>query len=262
MNPIRFDRISRLFADRRRQADTASSATPDALHADEAATDEKTSYLFVQSFQSGTLTPNANNDRHTLTLEQGLGQTVYFADRPSRDVGVTPTGSFLDVLGFPPDNPPNAALVVDTGNGETEIAVLELFDPTYDTDTQTATYEVRPLEAWDSSEGLNFHKAPSDLSTLSGELGTSHLFIDDCPNDTISCIAPYYGYQTQTVGTFENQGFCYDYLLCIPCEPFQHDPPYRSAVVEYWSDKCNNTYAACNGQCTGDFTNRCVLAGC
>ncbi len=156
MDPVRFDRISKFFADRKmsRRAAVihggtglaagalASVGLTSAIHAQDApATPEsdvapeieaKTPYLFVQSFQSGSITPTEGQDgTYTLTLEHGLGQTIYFADRPSRDVGAVPTPEFLDGLGFPEDNPPNAALVVETAPGETDIAVVELFNPNY-----------------------------------------------------------------------------------------------------------------------------------
>jgi hypothetical protein len=264
MDGVRFDRIGRMFAKhnlaRRRQEtpDGLAEGTPIAAEW----TGEKIPYLFVQSFQSGSLTANPDTGNHTLTLEQGLGQTVYFSDRPGRDVGIVPTPEFLSGLGFPEDNPPNAALVVETGDGETDLAVLELLDPVYDEATHTATYQVRGLEAWEDTPEQGFHDIPADLSSLPGEFGSAHLFIDDCPDDKIECRIHAYGWQEQTVGTFENQGFCYNYLLCIPCEPYGHTPPSRQSVVDYWSQRCNDTFADCNGGCFGHFTNRCALAGC
>jgi hypothetical protein len=48
-----------------------------------ATTGEKNTYLFVQSFQSGSIAPSTSEfGTHTITLEQGWGQTIYFADRP------------------------------------------------------------------------------------------------------------------------------------------------------------------------------------
>jgi hypothetical protein len=220
-------------------------------------------FLFVQSFESGSIAPKDGAEgTYTVTLQHGLGQTLYFSDRPERIVGVASTSQFLDGLGFSPDNPPNAALVIGSDDGGTDIAVVELTNPTYDEASSTATYDVSVLENFASDVDMQLQADPVDLATVASSFGSAHLFIDDCPNDTISCIAPYYGDQMQTVGTFENQGFCYDYLLCIPCVPYGHNPPYRGAVVDYWSETCNTTYAACDGKCTGDFTNRCALDGC
>ncbi|MGN6033264.1 MAG: hypothetical protein ACTHQE_16555, partial [Thermomicrobiales bacterium] len=113
MDSSRVLQITRLFADRRlsrRLAVTGSAAALAAgtMVAHQTAAQpstpvasptpppsgEKTTYLFVQSFQAGSLDPNADGETHTLTLEQGLGQTLYFGDRPSRDVGVSPTETF------------------------------------------------------------------------------------------------------------------------------------------------------------------------
>jgi hypothetical protein len=92
MATTRFDTISKLFA-RREAADRSSqAATPAAWDG------EKIPYLFVQSFEGGTIEPKAGTDgAYTVTLEHGLGQTLYFGDRPSHDVGAVPTPQFLEV---------------------------------------------------------------------------------------------------------------------------------------------------------------------
>jgi hypothetical protein len=95
--------------------------------------------LFVQSFQGGKVEPKAGEDgTYTLTLKRGLGQTSFFTDRPDRIVGATPTVDFLKGFGFSPSNPPNAALVLEAAPGDTDIAVLELTNPTYHEATRTA----------------------------------------------------------------------------------------------------------------------------
>ena len=154
MDANRFDRISKLFAGRRR-SDQASprpqgEATPAAM--DQPRGDAE--LLFVQTFRAGAVAPKEGTaGRFTLTLEGGHGQTVYFSDRPDRRVGTTPTDRFLNLLGFPDDNPPNAALVVETAPGETDVAVIELFAPIYDEATGGVTYEVEVLENWEAELG-------------------------------------------------------------------------------------------------------------
>ena len=87
---------------------------------------------------------------YTLTLEHGLGQTLYFSDRPERIVGAAPTAEFLAGLGFPPDNPPNAALVVETAPGRDRHRRGGAVNPAYDEATHTATYEAKVLADWRS----------------------------------------------------------------------------------------------------------------
>jgi hypothetical protein len=203
MDAIHFDRIARLFADRRlsrRAALTqggaglaasalaaagfahtarAQDATPEVGTTGEAG--EKTMFLFVQSFQSGNVAPKTGEDgKYTLTLEQGLGQTIYFSDRPERIVGTAPTPEFLAGLGFAEENPPNAALVVEPAPGETGIAVIELTNSAYDEATHTATYDVKVLQAWEESLEMGFFQVPADLTEFGESFGAAHLFIDDC----------------------------------------------------------------------------------
>lgn len=269
MDATRFDRISRLFADRRlsrRQAVTGSAAALAAgtlsTHLTRAQDDlpvaspvadgsyEKATYLFVQSFQTGSLEPNADGETHTLTLEQGLGQTLYFGDRPSRDVGVSPTETFLEGLGFSDENPPNAALIVDVGDGETDLAVLELFEPTYDVATHTATYQVKGLEAWEDSLELGLQDAPSDLSGVAPTFGAAHLLIDDCADTPVDCYdsGDYWN-------SFDSQPFCYNYLQCMPCEPYGHDQPDKCSTYRHWSERCSEQFDNC-----GDENLGCVAA--
>ena len=113
MDASHFDRVARLFADRRisrraamRQggvglaaaglaaaglsAAAAQDATP--VPTGEKGEDDP-AFLFVQSFQSGTLVPKeGSSDTFALTLEHGLGHTVYFSDRPERIVGAIVDG--------------------------------------------------------------------------------------------------------------------------------------------------------------------------
>jgi hypothetical protein len=246
MASTRFDTISRIFA-RRKAADRISQeATPTTGDS------EKIPYLFVQSFGDGTITPKPGEDgAYTITLEHGLGQTLYFGDRPSRDVGTVPTGRFLQGLGFSDDNPPNAALVVDDGAGGTEIAVVELTSPTYDEASRTATYDVKVLEAWEESTELGLTDAPADLADLPASFGAAHLFIDDCSDDGIACVQMGYGVEYW----YPNQGFCWNYGICVPCVPYGHVNPYDGAAWDWWNAKCRN---GCDGTC---YAGPCSIVG-
>lgn len=291
MNPKAFDRIGKLFAERklsRRQAlatggaglaggtlatfapAAAQDATP-AMEETEPWDDEKTTYLFVQSFQTGTITPTEGTEgRYTVTLEQGTDQTIYFADRPSRNVGTTATPAFLQTLGFSDDNPPNAALIVETAPGENDVAVVELFNPTYDLGTQRVTYDVEVLKTWRNDLELGLQEDPIDLAELAPAFGAAHLLIDDCPDGcteqqaqgifdcpehgTVSCIELSRGwFDGKVVGEYHDIDHCGNFGVCMPCEPYGHTQPDRCATQRYWTDKCNHDFAACKRMCLSHF---------
>ena len=270
MEPIRFDHIAKLFAGRglsRRQALAQGGAglaaatlvaagigSGSAQEATPAATDEEPNadngptMLFLQTYQSGSITPVDGVDgRYTLSLEAGHGQTIYFSDRPDRIVGSSPTPQFLEGLGFLDDNPPNAALVVETAPGETDVAVVELFNPVYDPISQGVTYEIEVLGNWQAELEMEFHEAPTDLATLAPAFGSAQLFIDDCPDGNIVCWRDEtnVGYITNE----EHNGYCYSPGAwgCLPCTPWftEYNP-----LVSYWARRCNQKFSNCAGECT------------
>lgn len=158
----------------------AQSATPAA--ASPPAGSVLTEFLYIQSFAHGTLTPTEDEAGvYELELHGGTDQTVYFADRPERQVGVAPTGRVLSAIGFDPENPPNAGLVAETDDGE-RVIIVELMNPRLDEDAETLTYDVRPIGDYDGA-GLS-HLAPKHSDEeLPESLGAVSLFIDGggCP---------------------------------------------------------------------------------
>ena len=273
MNPNRFDRISSLFGERRlsRRAalvqgaglaaggaamagfssaiaqDASPNATPEAVTLPP--NNDKVFYLFVQSYQSGSIASAAGDQgTHTLTLEKGMGQTIYFSDRPAREVGTSPTPAFLEGLGFDMDDPPNAALVMETAHGETDIAVVELFNPTYDEVTHTATYDIAVLANWQESLEMEFQETPSDISALPADMGRVHLFIDDCRDRLVQCY-----HVNDFVASLGPQGFCYWWSTasCLPCTPKSAQQPWDTRA--YWDKMCNDTLPACEGRCQSSY---------
>jgi hypothetical protein len=272
MNPTRFDTIAKLFASRRlsrRQAlaqggsgiaagtltavrmtsDTeAQDATPATPATPAADGEQGPTMLFLQAFQSGGVTPAEGAEgRYTLTLEGGLGHTVYFSDRPDRIVGAHPTPQFLEGLGFPEDNPPNAALVVETGPGETQIAVVELFAPHYDEATHTATYEVEVLGEWERAGDISFVESDADLAEVLPEFGAAHLFIDDCVTGRVWCAKASDG---ADLGTVYEGGHCYAWrsATCLPCRPWYDTADY---AVLYWDSICATQFAYVDSKAHG-----------
>jgi hypothetical protein len=281
MDHSRFDMISRRFAERRlsrRQALAGGGASlaatglatiglsnAGAQEATPAPTGtEKTEFLFVQSFQSGSIVPkDGEAGTWTLTLEQGLGQTIYFSDRPERIVGVSPTDKFLKGLGFSNDNPPNAALLFENDKGEEDISVVELFNPQYDTATHTATYDIQLLNEYAGLD-MTFQQQPTEPPDAQASFGTAHLFIDDCADGTVICTSgcsstEYYGDQP-ICGTLGPMGFCYDSEQwgCYPCEPsgrgiFDCHDADACELNDYWTQQCNENVDACNGNCVPNY---------
>lgn len=281
MDQTRFDTISKLFAARRsrRQAMMqggaglaagalaaaglrghagAQDATPiadeDATQSAVAAEEKTSQTLFLQAFQSGSIAPKTDAEGHyVLTLDHGLGQTVYFTDRPERVVGVTPTAEFLANVGFSEADPPNAAIVVEKEGGDTEIAVIELIDPTYDETTHTATYEVKVLEEWERELGVGFTSTPADLSAFGDSFGATHLFIDDCADGWVTCNAP-----TASGGSVSiRAGFCYVNGCCQPCTD-------GSDPHTYWATQCQIQEpgaCGCLYWCPDPDANHCTVSG-
>ncbi|MDQ3655535.1 MAG: hypothetical protein M3457_10695 [Chloroflexota bacterium] len=263
MEPRRFDAITKTLAGRfsRRAAlqstgvglaASLAGATPLLAHAQDATPvaspealgggDTRTYFLFVQVASGGTLTPKAGEEGvYTLVLEHGVGETVYFSDRPERIVGTVPTTQFLDALGFTPTNPPNAALVAGD-----EVVVIELLNPVIDEAAGTLTYDVRVLDAYEE-EGLA-HLATQSTGRLPESFGSASLFIDDCP-DVSGCLNfPANARDSHYVGPLPdgvNGGQCYDWgsVSCNPCNGWSQQD-YENA--------CNAAYAECNNLCFVD----------
>jgi hypothetical protein len=201
MDPQRFDRITRAFGTRfsRRSAMSTSvglgslaltsspivsanaqDATPAASPVVEG---EKTTFLFLQTFDGGSLMPKPGEEGiYVLSLQGDRGRTIGFSDRPERIVTSGPTQGFLDGLGFSPVDPPNAALVFEPSAGETDVIVLELLNPQYDAAAQTLTYDVRILDTFAEQGGLSFQEEPRQPDPAGEEFGPAELYIDDCPN--------------------------------------------------------------------------------
>jgi hypothetical protein len=118
---------------------------------------ERIDALFVQSatgFTSGD---------GTVTLHGLADSTVYFADRPRREIGHIPSHRFVElwaagVHSFAVD-PPNAVISFLDADGDTADAVVVLREPQLDRDKLTYTVDV--LEG-----------------TLPAESGPCSLFID------------------------------------------------------------------------------------
>jgi hypothetical protein len=203
---------------------TAQDATPvaeellETVHPEAAA--DSSEYLFVQSFASGSIAPaDAQDGRFTLTLDGANPQTVYFSDRPERVFGLATTTTFLEGLGFTPDDPPNAALVVTTESGDEDVLIIELFDPIWDEASGTLTYTVQVLSEY-AEPGLAFAALRQSDFDLPESFGLGGIFIDGCSTGRIICyLYRADGSKGAVVGQSKVTPFCFenDAKKCVPC---------------------------------------------
>lgn len=207
-------------------------------------------FLFVQAFESGTWVPKpGENGVYLLTLSGHAAQTVYFSDRPQRITGTVSTIRFLDALGFTPDNPPNAALVVQTDTGAEDVLVVELFDPVYTesfaaTGGVSVTYEARVLVDYQGA-GLQFLADRQGDAALPAAFGPTSLFIDDCPDATFCGKPVSAGDMTVFVNVGPIPGGPYEkcwYWDCFCCS--------LCSIAQWQLNQfCNDTYPTCEGRC-------------
>jgi hypothetical protein len=210
-------------------------------------------FLFVQLGEAGTWIPSAGDPEiYELTLT-GIGsQVAFFSDRPERIVGTLDTDRFLDELGFTPVNPPNAAAVVRTPEGERDVLVVELFDPIYtrtygDNGDTSLTYKARVLDAY-HGDNLTSWYDDQDNPELPSQFDQVSLFIDDCPGIDMCLLLP--GAVPRdaesrdvTVGYIPGGPYpmCWDSesMRCFPCQD-------RSDEL---AQLCNSTYPKCRNLC-------------
>lgn len=263
MDGSRFDQFTKIFASRRlsrRKALGAATATGllsvagmrSASAQDAEATpvpeEEGELYpeiLFVQGFQSGSFEQIGDSeDQFSLTLAEGIGRTVFFTNRPERDYGAMPTGPFLEGYDFSEENPPNAALVAENADGSDDIIVLELTNPGYDEETNTATYDTRILGDFKEVDGELQEEPAASAADVPQDFTSAHLFIDDCPDGAISCcdIAVEQGiaYCETLHGRISPVGQCFDVgsFFCKPCDSQQR-----------LDERCHETFEACGSKC-------------
>jgi hypothetical protein len=205
-------------------------------------------FLFVQTFEGGSLAPKVGEDGvYVLRLHGGHRRTIAFSDRPDRIVRSVPTRAFLDGLGFSPENPPNAALVLETAPGESDIIVVELLNPQYDEANMMLTYDVKVLDSFETDQGLDFREEPRVPHADGEEFGAAQLLIDDCP-DLTGCYIILEGSRVGDIPPGGNRGQCWswDTWDCAP----EHSP-CNGPTREQLSEMCNNEHFLCKPLNTG-----------
>lgn len=280
MDASRFDRLTRALAGRTTRRTAVGSALAGIAlgglgHLDPLAAQDATPapgaspdadppvFMFVQTAASGRgeVNPAAGTPEPEgttvpgggapwlLTLEGHTGLTVYFSDRPDRIVGASPTGDFLQGLGFTPANPPNAALVGEFEAGQ-GVVVLTLVEPVYDAAAGTITYGAELLDAY---QGGNLEPVTREQleARLPAAFGPAALFIDDCPMYT-SCMMEVWAsfggdpvYKgVEAIGAIPGGPYkgCFsaDKATCAPCD----------TTLDKLTTMCNAAYPdPCYGEC-------------
>jgi hypothetical protein len=157
-------------------AAAAAAASPEAAAASPARNNmtEGVKFLAIQTAQSGTLS-QINATAYTLELRNISDKTILFSDRPDRIVTSQSTSDFVGNWTMGEDSfaadPPNAVLVLDDEEERQEIAVIELFNPEYDSEANTLRYDI-------TAENATTTTTSSSID-LPSEFGQSTLVIDD-----------------------------------------------------------------------------------
>ena len=110
-------------------------------------TDRLPKFFAIQQAQSGSIS-EINETAYTLGLYDVSDKTILFSDRPDRIVTSTSTSDFIGNWTTGEDSfavvAPNAVLVVDEQEGLQDVAIIELFNPSYDFNKKSLKYEVTP----------------------------------------------------------------------------------------------------------------------
>jgi len=137
-------------------------------------------HIFIQEASSGSFVDDSSGN-YTLTMTDIVPYTIFFADRPARDVGFAPMDKFLKGFDFETSNPPNAAIVLSDENETSDMVIVELTNPQYDNTTGTLTYNARQLTEF-SFESVWFQDQMNKVDvSIPESFGRITLVIDDCP---------------------------------------------------------------------------------
>ncbi len=170
----------------------------------EAILNETSTHIFLQEGTNGSFVKDESGN-YTLTITGMIPYTVFFSDRPARDAGFAQMKQFLDGFSFDPNNPPNAAIMIEEGDETNDMVVVELTMPQYDETNHKLTYTAKLLDDYAFES-----EWPKDLliradKSIPETFGKVLLVIDDCP-----CI-PY--------GTCDSKwsDSCWHEYFCRPC---------------------------------------------
>ncbi|MGD1837811.1 MAG: hypothetical protein ACPKPY_07110 [Nitrososphaeraceae archaeon] len=106
-----------------------------------------------------------------------VSDTIILLDRSDRIVKSMTTSDFIGNWSTRQDSfavdEPNVVLVVDSNNDKQDTAIVELFNPVYDSENKTLKYDTTP----DNTTSID----------LPSELGPTTLVIDYCKKHPLTC---------------------------------------------------------------------------
>ena len=141
------------------------------VYSQENDTEQVPEFLSIQQASSGKIS-EINETAYSLQLNDISDKTILFSDRPDRIVLSGSTSDFIDNWSKGIDSfavvPPNAVLVVDEQERQQDIAIIELFNPVYDSEKKVLKYEIIP----DNATSI----------TLPNEFGQTTIIIDPINN--------------------------------------------------------------------------------
>jgi hypothetical protein len=137
-------------------------------------------FIFIQEGSGGSFV-NDGSGNYTLTITDVIPYTVFFADRPSRDVGFVPNDEFLEGFSFGTGNPANAAIILPDENETSDMVVVRLSEPHYNNETGTLTYNAELLKDYLFESGWLQDQISKVDASIPERFGKVILVIDDCP---------------------------------------------------------------------------------
>ena len=144
-------------------------------------TDHAPKFFAIQHAQSGLIS-EINETVYSLELNDVSDKTLLFSDRPDRIVKSVTTSDFIGNWYTGEDSfavdTPNTVLVVDERKGtQQDIAIIELFNPVYDSNKKALQYDI----TLDNATSID----------LQSEFGQTTLVIDiiqsPCPTGPDTC---------------------------------------------------------------------------
>ena len=137
-------------------------------------------FFAIQHANSGSIS-EINETAYSLELNDVSDKTILFSDRPDRIVKSVSTLDFIGNWSTGEDSfavdAPNAVLVVDETEGKQDVAIVELFNPVYDSEKKVLKYEVTTNNATSIELPKEFGQTTliidgdgTQLDTVNGEI--------------------------------------------------------------------------------------------